>query len=626
MVLLFPVSMHASVHSQEYSQVPDSLFKGSHAIVLQDDTRVELLKDNFFKAHFKKKVLLLSKKAKAHQSVKIHFKEGSEKIKDVKISIYDRDEKLLKAIKSKDLKDYASGDGYSIITDNKLKYWEYQSNVFPVIIEYEYTKESKNTLSIPSWFPLSEYNTAVLSSNYSIKTDLGIRKEVFNNDQFGSVQIEDFNFSMSNQKPIKKKKYSPHILEIIPFVLMESNSFFYENRKGQFDTWQGYGQWIYDSYLTNKSVPSEALIKKDLSGIISGEENDLEIAKKIYDYVQENTRYVSVALDEGGLNPMEPSKVHEVKYGDCKALSYYMKTLLDAYDIPSNYVEVCADADYKRNLFENYPSGYPGNHIILNIPMEGDTVWVDCTSDDSPFNFLGSFTDDRLALSINENGGQLVRTPAYGMDMNSLVDTINLLIENDNQSILEVHHKRRGIQMKKDMYYLNKSQSELEKVLVKKELKNLPTQKISEIQISLDEKELSTHLEYKTTLSHYTESLGDYILVPHNPMKMNIPSLPKDSKRNCDVFFSRDYKYVQLYTIDLPHKVKLIENEDVNRSSSFADYSLVYETVDENTVMLKKEFVLKQGSYPPSIYKKMKKFFDLCKKNEITPVKFKINE
>ena len=41
--------------------------------------------------------------------------------------------------------------------------------------------------------------------------------------------------------------------------------------------------------------------------------------------------------------------------------------------------------------------------------MPGDTIWLDCTSNDDPFNFLGDFTDDRLALQVDESGGTLVR-------------------------------------------------------------------------------------------------------------------------------------------------------------------------------------------------------------------------
>ena len=61
-----------------------------------------------------------------------------------------------------------------------------------------------------------------------------------------------------------------------------------------------------------------------------------------------------------------------------------------------------------------------GNHIIIRVPMDSDTVWLDCTMNDSPFGFLDDFTDDRAVLLVNKEGGTIGRTPEYDESLNSL--------------------------------------------------------------------------------------------------------------------------------------------------------------------------------------------------------------
>src|SRR5690606_12864102 len=178
-----------------------------------------------------------------------------------------------------------------------------------------------------------------------------------------------------------------------------------------FTNWDEYGKWIYDALLKDRDqIPEQtaAYILQMTANI----DDPKEKAKKIYEYMQQKTRYVSIQIGIGGYQPFLASDVDKTGYGDCKALVNYTQGLLKVAGIESHYV-VVASGDKKQNAIPDFASMNQFDHAILSIPFENDTVWVDCTSKENPFGYLGTFTDDRLAVACTPEGGKLVRTPKF---------------------------------------------------------------------------------------------------------------------------------------------------------------------------------------------------------------------
>lgn len=125
---------------------------------------------------------------------------------------------------------------------------------------------------------------------------------------------------------------------------------------------------------------------------------------------------------------MSATEVFELKYGDCKALSMFMHAMLKEAGIKSNYTLVRAGND-EDDIDVDFPSNQ-FNHVILQVPSETDTVWLECTSRTLPAGFLGDFTMDRHVLVVDEDGGEIMKTPAYrSADFNQIknISKIELL-------------------------------------------------------------------------------------------------------------------------------------------------------------------------------------------------------
>ena len=59
-----------------------------------------------------------------------------------------------------------------------------------------------------------------------------------------------------------------------------------------------------------------------------------------------------------------------------------------------------------------------GNHVILSVPFEDEMVFLECTNQQHPFNYLGSFTDDRKVLMVTPEGGVMIKTHTYDSEEN----------------------------------------------------------------------------------------------------------------------------------------------------------------------------------------------------------------
>ena len=75
----------------------------------------------------------------------------------------------------------------------------------------------------------------------------------------------------------------------------------------------------------------------------------------------------------------------EKKYGDCKALTNYMRYMLKTVGIKS-YPALINGGASKVSADPAFPAD-PFNHVILCIPQGKDSAWLECTSNISETGF-----------------------------------------------------------------------------------------------------------------------------------------------------------------------------------------------------------------------------------------------
>jgi len=169
-----------------------------------------------------------------------------------------------------------------------------------------------------------------------------------------------------------------------------------------------------------------------------------EKIKAIYEYLQNKTRYVSIQLGIGGFQPFEAAVVDEMGYGDCKALSNYMVSMLDVVGIKSNYTLIRAGKDapkmnvnFSKFTVQSWPS-FCSNHA--------DTNWLECTSQTNPFWVYGNVYGWSRALAITDQGAKIVMTPKYSAEQNVQSRTAEVVVDAKGNARAKIKTTYSGLQ------------------------------------------------------------------------------------------------------------------------------------------------------------------------------------
>jgi hypothetical protein len=208
------------------------------------------------------------------------------------------------------------------------------------------------------------------------------------------------------------------------------------------DSWDNYAKWII-SLNTGRDVLPEST-KKHIHELTANAKTTEEKVRLLYEYLQSKTRYVGIQLGIGGYQPFEASVVDQTGYGDCKALSNYMVSMLKEVGISANYTLIKGGAG-ESDIDVSFPSSQ-FNHVIVAVPGKADTLWLECTSQTNPFGYLGDFTGDRHALMITNDGGKIVKTPSYTATDNTQSRTAEVFVQPTGDAKAKIKTTYCGLQ------------------------------------------------------------------------------------------------------------------------------------------------------------------------------------
>ncbi|MCJ8209840.1 DUF3857 and transglutaminase domain-containing protein [Mucilaginibacter sp. RS28] len=611
-VLLFSSYISRAQENYSVSAIPKELMPYASAIVRKDETVVFIREKNNVIYRYKFAVTVLNKNG-ADEGELVLWHNKSRTIKNIKGMIYDEFGKPVSKISERDFRD----DNYtpnSLFEDVKYKHFTPVSVSYPYTVEYEYELFSNQTFNLEHWYGVGSEATAVENSSFivSCKPSLQLRYKEMNYKGTLITGKDDagndlYKWSISNFKAIRHEPYSPDKINYLPNVRLAVNNFTYEGVDGSYSNWNELGKWINDKLLTGRDELSAATVAK-VKELTDGINDPKEKARKLYEYLQNKTRYISIQVGIGGYRPFKATEVDELSYGDCKGLVNYMHALLKAAGIQSWYCIVNGNT-HKRPLQADFASPDQANHVILCLPFKSDTTWLECTSQHIPFGFLGDFTDDRTVLACTAEGGKLLKTPKYTADDNREIQKGEFTLAENGELTGTLETTFKGTQYENRDYLLLESYEDQQKYIRKAypinnlEIAGLSLKATKEIKPSINETLQLKSYEYGTPengrISFALNSVN------------RLSETPKEIRnRYTPIYINRGYTDEATISFTLPAGYHA-DSEPLNTTltDNFGSYHADFSVVG-NKLIYHRKLQLKDGSYSKEDYDKLVAFFE----------------
>jgi len=596
--------------------IPDSLKASAKAVVRFENTTFKLENIKHATISMEYAVTILNKSG-IQQSYFMQPYDKFSKIKNIHGAVYDAEGELVKKFRTEDIQDISANFGGSLFIDNRIKAIDPDYYKYPFTVEYSCDIDYDGLLNYPRWQVYHDYNVSIQKAKFTIKSpdEINIRRHESNIHLEPITTIVNgeriLTWEVENLKALKEEPFSGDLSQVSPTIYFAPDNFLIDGYEGNAESWKSFGDWIYKLNEGHKELTEET--KQKVLELIKDAESDSEKAKILYKYLQDNTRYVSVQVGIGGWQPIEAAEVDKLSYGDCKALTNYMSALLQIGGIKSYYTLVKA-GENTPEIISDFPSNQ-FNHAILCALVDNDTVWLECTSQRIPYGYLGSFTDDRDVLLINEEGGILVHTPVYDKSINAR--DLNAVVEIDNlgDALVNASFEFRGVFYDDELKtYLSDDFDQ--KRFIREDL-HLPNFVLEDYSID-ESREWPPSIAEKLTLSidGCGTKFGNRMALNLNLLNKTgkIPS--KKEKRRSNIIIQRSSSETDTVLYKIPPGFS-IDKISGNRSvkSDFGSYS-TYVLHDESTVTYIRHLEINKGIYPADKYNEFYDFYNSVKKGD----------
>ncbi|MEO1448061.1 MAG: hypothetical protein AAFV07_00950, partial [Bacteroidota bacterium] len=428
-----------------------------------------------------------------------------------------------------------------------------------------------------------------------------------------TADTKEYKWELSNLRIVSGEIQGLSIRERMPALYLTQHNLMMGDVQGSMQTWEAYGKMMYDLQKGRQTLPKE--LAEKVKKIAQAYTDPHRVIDTLYRFMQQNIRYESIQLGIGGNQAFPASFVYEKGYGDCKALSNYMGSMLGHVGIPSFYTMVGAGAT-NPPIMKDFTYD-PFNHIILcAIPAPGDTVWLECTSTSAPTGYLGSFTEDRYVLLCTPDGGKLTRTPKTPASFNAAIMDLEVWLEDDGSALIKGDVLMQGELDRRVYTAAQKDQQDFLKSI----LGEAGTVFIDSLQTHPETVQgiPASRIRFQARATNWASVSGTRIFLKPNPLQSTLKQLPADDDRTQPIVNYVGYVNADTILYHLPEQfsIEALDADKIIHEEIFGNYASDLEILDPKTLRYSRHYQMERTRLPASYYEKVRAFRSKVSKSD----------
>lgn len=438
----------------------------------------------------------------------------------------------------------ALNEGAKTVLSYKKKYLEPRLWGYYMFSSYFPVQKSVFTVKAPETVKLNFHKFGISDDQIE-----------FTIDSKGKYNI--YTWSASTLDKIQISKGADGILHTAPHLIIYVDSYEYNGIShnilrdvNDLHTW-------YQNFLSEKNSEDSEAMKNMVENIVKGKSTELEKVEAIYEWVQQNIKYIAIEDGLGGFRPRSSNTVFTRRYGDCKDMSNLIHNMLDLANIPSHLAWIGTTAiPYSHR---EVPTPMADNHMICTYVNNDQYYFLDATDQYNTLGIPTSHIQGREAL-INKgiNDFELVNVPVVPSEGNLVIDSVFLSINDDEvkgtgnaafsgYSRIPVTNNLENLQGDDKKVFLSEL---LKKGNNKFSLDSVTTQNVAE-------KNSKLIIDYDFTVEDYLwRSSNEIFINPH--MDKNLSSEMIDiSSTNSDIYYPYKRQRSNIFCIQIPQQFEV---------------------------------------------------------------------